>query len=283
MFRFMVGLALIASASAWWSSGGNGGDNNANAKCGISKVAQSRIVNGVEAKAGAWPWIVSLQSSGGSRTHFCGGTILTPNWILTASHCVERNKNNPGYFHVVAGAHDKSRQESSKQKAVGKRVIMHPNYGQGGALNADVALIELRTPLRLNDRVVKACMPQQGVYPKVGKNCYIAGWGTTTHPGNSPNRLQQAKLPVVGTPHRGCHNNREVVCVGLGFGKQSDGKQHPNACRGDSGGPLMCQQSNGSWTVEGVASYVYTYCKYYTAYAPVNKYLPWIKQYVPNL
>ena len=94
---------------------------------------------------------------------------------MTASHCVEGNKNNPGYFRVVAGAHDRTRRESTQQKAVGKRVIMHPNYGKGGALNADVALIELKTPLRLNDRVVKACMPQQGVYPRVGKNCYIAG------------------------------------------------------------------------------------------------------------
>ena len=52
---------------------------------------------------------------------------------------------------------------------------MHPNYGKGGGLNADIALIELKTPLKLNDRVVRACMPKEGVYPKKGTNCYIAG------------------------------------------------------------------------------------------------------------
>ena len=109
------------------------------------------------------------------------------------------------------------------------------------------------------------------------------GWGRLNHPGASPDQLQQAKLPVVKSPHRGCHNNREVVSVGRGFDKQPDGKQHPNACRGDSGGPLMCQQPDGRWKVEGVASYVYTYCKYYTAYAPVNKYLSWIKQYATDM
>jgi len=265
-------------------SGGNGGSggSGSNGQCGISKVSQSRVVNGVEAKPGAWPWIVSLQSSSGF--HFCGATILTPNWVLTASHCVSRNQNNPGYFRMVAGAHNKNVGEGTQQKVGAKRVIMHPNYNSR-TLFADVALIELSTPFRLNDRVVKACMPQQGVYPPAGgrSKCFIAGWGTTSHPGSSPSRLQQAELPVVQSPHRGCHNNREVVCVGKGFTSRPDGSQQPNACRGDSGGPLMCRKSDGSWQVDGVASYVYTYCKYYTAYAPVNKYLPWIKQYVRDL
>ena len=56
-----------------------------------------------------------------------------------------------------------------------KRIIVHPNYERCDKLSADIALIQLERPLKLNDRVVKACMPQQGVYPRVGKNCYIAG------------------------------------------------------------------------------------------------------------
>ena len=42
----------------------------------------------------------------------------------------------------------------------------------------------------------------------------------------------------------------------------------------------MCENTDGSWTVHGVASYVVEYCKYYTGYSPVNKYLPWIQKYV---
>jgi len=53
-----------------------------NSKCGISTVSQSRVVNGEEAKEGAWPWIASLQISRyGVNQHFCGGTILTPKWV----------------------------------------------------------------------------------------------------------------------------------------------------------------------------------------------------------
>jgi len=76
---------------------------------------------------------------------------------------------------VVVGAHNKDESESTQQKLTVKRIIMHPNYKQGGALNADVALLELRDPVRFNDRVVKSCMPKQGVYPATGKSCYIAG------------------------------------------------------------------------------------------------------------
>ena len=48
-------------------------------QCGVSKVPQSKVVNGVEAKPGAWPWIVSLQTRNGF--HYCGGTILSPTWV----------------------------------------------------------------------------------------------------------------------------------------------------------------------------------------------------------
>ena len=88
---------------------------------------------------------------------------------------MERSRNNPGSVRVVVGAHNKNVGESTQQKLTARRIIMHPNYKQGGALNADVALIELSSPVRFNDRVVRSCMPQQGVYPATGKNCYIAG------------------------------------------------------------------------------------------------------------
>ena len=51
----------------------------------------------------------------------------------------------------------------------------------------------------------------------------------------------------------------------------------------DSGGPLVCQRSDGSWKLDGVASFAYDYCYRSSAFAPVNKYLDWIKKYVKDL
>ncbi|XP_066920740.1 chymotrypsinogen 2-like [Clytia hemisphaerica] len=245
-------------------------------ECGRSTVPQSRIVNGEDAKPGAWPWIASLQTTSG--WHFCGGTLITPNWVLTASHCTEGQ--SPDRITVNLGVHNRNNDEASKQRIQVKRIIMHPRYSRYN-LNADIALLELKTPAQLNSRVRLACVPQVGVYPPIGKQCYLAGWGTTTHPGNSPAILQQTRLPVV--PSQKCLNSQEHVCVGNGFNPRPDGSQQPNACRGDSGGPLVCQGSDGRWVLDGVASYVYTYCKYYTAYTPVNKYLPWVRQYVSGV
>ena len=56
-------------------------------ECGVRSVKrQSRIVGGLNASPGDWPWQVSLHVQG---VHVCGGSIITPEWIVTAAHCVE--------------------------------------------------------------------------------------------------------------------------------------------------------------------------------------------------
>ena len=44
------------------------------------------IINGKEAKAGAWPWHVQLFDR---DDYMCGGSLIRNNWILTAAHCTE--------------------------------------------------------------------------------------------------------------------------------------------------------------------------------------------------
>ena len=52
-------------------------------KCGRTNVAQSRVVNGFDAKEGAWPWLGSLQNKG---SHWCGSTLIAPNWVCDILH-----------------------------------------------------------------------------------------------------------------------------------------------------------------------------------------------------
>jgi len=240
-------------------------------KCGRSTVQQSRIVNGYDAKPGAWPWIASLQTNSGF--HFCGGSLITPTWILTAAHCVGNIlKNGASKYRVQLGQHNlKATSGNSYVQTIKiKRVVAHPRYDSSRLLR-DFALLELSTPAQLNSRVELACLPPAGVRPKIGRtDCYHAGWGMTDYPAKPGRKynLQQSMLPIV--PVSKCVHNREAVCAGYGDVNK------PNACRGDSGGPFMCRKSDGTWQLEGVASYVVTYCKYYTGFSPVNDQISWI-------
>lgn len=59
----------------------------------------ARVVNGQNASPHSWPWQISLRVRG---RHICGGSLIRPDWIVTAAHCVDRNPS-PSSYTVVVG------------------------------------------------------------------------------------------------------------------------------------------------------------------------------------
>lgn len=89
--------------------------------CGIQSIKpvniNHKIVGGQEAKPGSWPWQVSLSHAG---DHLCGGTLVHPQWIVTASHCFEQYVTSKNKCPCLKGCRvqDQSISRVNKSKSV---------------------------------------------------------------------------------------------------------------------------------------------------------------------
>ncbi|XP_074394690.1 acrosin-like [Zonotrichia albicollis] len=217
----------------------------------------TRIVGGTDAKPGAWPWMVSIQhpSIPGTK-HFCGGSLIRADWVLTAAHCFDLIFNS-SLVSVMIGATQLTQPGPGAQFRQIKKLICHENY-QRHDMSNDIALLELSKPVDCSPYIQLACVADAilGLSVTQERNCWIAGWGATTVKDKTPSdHLQEAKVQLIniqlcnstfwnaGKIHT--HN----LCAGYPQG-------HIDTCQGDSGGPLMCQDRHADyWWVVGVTSW----------------------------
>lgn len=237
------------------------------------QVGQGRIVGGEEAADGEFPWQVSLRSVGSiGATHFCGGSIIDQNWILTAAHCCAGQV--PLLMHVVAGGIKLNNFENEEQTKNVAKIIGHPHYDASTITN-DACLLQLQAPLEWTDFVQPIALPEPGQETPAGTPCTVTGWGTTSEGGfGLPNVLHKVTVPAVSDEDcnqayssSGYGIADSMICAGLPEG----GK---DSCQGDSGGPFITGEA-GAEQVVGVVSWgigcarqgypgVYTEVSYFT-------------------
>uniref|UniRef100_A0A4W3GR49 Peptidase S1 domain-containing protein n=1 Tax=Callorhinchus milii TaxID=7868 RepID=A0A4W3GR49_CALMI len=193
----------------------------------------------------SWPWQVSLQSKSGiAFSHICGGTLITPLWILTAGKCINYNTK----YRIVLGKYDLTFTEGSEQFIDPTKIIIHPiNLSHVVLHRFDIALVKLSWPVVFTDKVRLGCLPGPGEALPHNYTCVVTGWGKLN------GTLLQSLLPAIDyeTCSRadwwGTTVVDSMVCVG-GFEK--------TACEGDPGGPLNCIGIDGRWYIHGVGSFI---------------------------
>ncbi|XP_056612657.1 transmembrane protease serine 4a [Triplophysa dalaica] len=212
------------------------------ADCGVSP-SQERIVGGQNAIIENWPWQISLQHSG---QHTCGGSLVSPRWVVTAAHCFNgEGRKDLGRWKVVSGI---TYLGSSGASAVDK-IILNREY-TSSRNDYDIAMIRLQAPITVGETRRPVCLPPQDLGLKAGVNFFVTGWGHVKEKGSLSSNLQKADVPLVDrdicSKVYGSSITLRMICAGYLEG-------NVDACQGDSGGPLV--YSSGRWMLVGVVSW----------------------------
>ncbi|GAB0098539.1 Peptidase S1, PA clan [Sergentomyia squamirostris] len=242
-----------------------------------------RVVNGVEARDGQFPYVIWMTVYEGylfrRASHNCDGTIISPNWILTAAHCILHSDSflNIVSYDIRAGRVLQS-EYTQFDRIYEEDAFAHPGYNDS-TLDNDIALLKSHG-FDINTETVQsvALAPREwanGDVSYLGKTFILAGFGYASDNGQRPRRLLWAKVPYV--PRAECEGAyggeipETVICA--------DDYEIPthNSCRGDSGGPIVLKTPSGKVIEVGISSFGFRICSSGPgAYTNVAMFRDWI-------
>ncbi len=208
------------------------------------------IVNGTKAQLGEIPFQISLEDDQGQM---CGGSLIEPNVVLTAAHCLDGMKASE--LNVRSGI--VSLRQPGQLRDVA-RMVVHPEWGGvRGDTSNDIALLFVDNPFELdaNTQTITAVSPDVRALSAAGTKAVVSGWGAPgENSDRNPIRLHQATVTTVG----------DVRC-GEVLDKYDDFIDEPTmlcadgagggGCYGDSGGPLAAKNAAGQPVLIGIVSW----------------------------
>ena len=192
-----------------------------------------------------YEFMVSLQTDGWFGGHFCGGSLVREDWVVTAAHCVIGD--SPSNIEVVIGLHNVNGTTGQQTRNVSE-IIIHPQYSNN-SLNNDYALLRLSSPITDFEPIQLCTDTAHDEEPVMSTTM---GWGATSSGGSSSSVLLEVDVPIDDSC--GSYSNSDItnnmVCAG-------DGNGGEDSCQGDSGGPLIMTNDDGEYELIGIVSWGY--------------------------
>uniref|UniRef100_A0A3P9PJC4 trypsin n=1 Tax=Poecilia reticulata TaxID=8081 RepID=A0A3P9PJC4_POERE len=227
---------------------------------GAAAALDDKIVGGYQCEAHSQPWQASLNIG----YHFCGGSLINDQWIISAAHCCPYSQI------AILGENHIWMHEGTEQFMAVDAIYWHESYDYQ-TFDYDIMLMKLAHPVAINEYVKPVALPK--ACPSPGDMCMVSGWGNIyTDQVFNPFYLQCVEVPILS--NKECENSypgmitERMVCAGYLEG----GK---DACQGDSGGPLVC---NGE--LQGIVSWGQGCAQpnYPGVYTKVCALMPWINE-----
>lgn len=250
----------------------------------LSPSASLRVIGGVKADDGAWPWqayihISFVASDGRKASASCGGSFIAPKWVLSAAHCFSRknaalDQSKPiviveGLKRMNAGSDEKPEFAALHETS---ELFVNPGYNTDTHEN-DIALVHLNEGANVDS--VAPLVTANAFLESPPMTAIVTGWGRIrdvqqlddgtfvdqqSHASVAaneimPTHLMQAELPLIDLDE--CKTKNQAapgvidarnLCAGVLEGSK-------DSCQGDSGGPLHAKRDDGRWVQIGVVSW----------------------------